>query len=123
MPNQLPHGIAYPTDLLSQKSQEAAKHRRDLREQTRKGDLTLAELFNLVEQDRVLARTRIRTVLLWIPTFGNAKVGKVLGNACISPARRLTTLTANERSGLLADPRIVQHTAAVSHQRANEEAA
>lgn len=119
MTYQLPHGDVYPVDLLCQKAQEAAQHRRDLHKQTRTGAFTLAELFELMEQDRILGRTRIKAVLLWLPTFGAVKVGKILAKASVSPTRRLSTLTMNEKERLLSDPRVVQHTAAVAYQRAH----
>lgn len=115
----LQNSNAFPTDVLSRKSQEAAKHRRELREQTRNGTFTLADLFSLIEQDRTLGRTRIKVVLLWLPNFGKVKVCKVLEEASVSPTRRLTALRVAEKERLLADPRVVQHAAAVACQRAN----
>lgn len=119
MEYRIPHGTVYPADLLCQKAREAAQHRRTLREQTRHGTFTLAEIFDQIEQDRTLGRTRIKAVLLWLPTFGTVKVGKILTKASVAPARRLSTLTVGEKARLLADPRIVQHTAAVAYQRAH----
>lgn len=123
MTYQLPHGTVYPADLLCQKAREAAKHRRTLRDQTRNGTFTLAELFEQIEQDRTLGRTRIKAVLLWLPRFGSVKVGNVLAKASVSPTRRISTLTVGEKERLLADPRVIQHTAAVVYQRARGGAA
>lgn len=117
MPYTLPRGTPYPPDLLSKMSQDAAKHRRYLRDQTRCGRFTLSELFDQIEGDRILGRTRIKAVLLWLPTFGQVKVSKVLDKAGVTPTRRLAALTEQERSRLLADQRIAQQAAAATCHR------
>jgi hypothetical protein len=117
MPYQLPNGSVYPADLLRERAQEAAQRRREYRQATRGGRHTLAELLTLAEEDSTLARTRIKTVLSWLPGIGVAKIRRILEETHLSPSQRLSSITGEKRQQLIEHPRIRQHTAAVIHQR------
>lgn len=117
MPYELPHGTVYPPDLLREKAQEAAAHRRELRDSVRHGSFTLEELLDRASADRILGKTRIRTVLAWLPRIGTAKIRRILGSTGIEAGQRLGSLTRDQRTGLLEHTYIVQHTASVARLR------
>ena len=117
MPYTLPRGSVYPADLLRQKAQEAARHRRHLRNETRGGALGLEDLLPLAEVDPILGRTRIKAVLSWLPGIGTAKTRRILGDTDVAPGQRLSSLTDAQRDRLLEHAWIQQHAAAVRRQQ------
>jgi hypothetical protein len=117
MPYQLPSGTVYPTELLRQKSQQAAEHRRHLRTETKQGTHTFSELMALVPADPTLRKTRVKAALSWLPSVGAVKVARILKDTGVSPLKRLGGLTQREQDELLRHPYLVQNAAAVAHAR------
>lgn len=119
----LPHGTVYPSEQLRAKAQEAAHHRRQLHADMKQWAHTLPELVAMAGEDRILARTRLKAALLWLPRIGDAKVQRILTDTGIPGQQRIGTLTPSQQTRLALHPFIVQHTAAVTHRRRKEGAA
>lgn len=117
MPYQLRNGTVYPTELLRQKSQQAAEHRRHLKAETKQGTHTFSELLALVPADPILRKTRVKAALSWLPRVGPAKVARILKDTGVSPLQRLGGLTKREQDELLRHPYLVQNAAAVAYAR------
>jgi hypothetical protein len=122
MPYQLPNGSVYPAELLRQRAQEAAQRRREYREATRDGVYTLEELLTLAQDDIILARTRLKTVLSWLSGVGAVKTRRILDETHITSDQRLRSLSRTQRACLLGNSIIVQHAAAIRHRRRISEA-
>ena len=110
---------SYPTDLLSQKSQEAALHRREIQRRTRDGFYTFADLLSLSASDRILGRTRLKNVLRWLPRIGSVKVQRILQDTGIDPKRRMSALSDAQQRLLLNHLLVTRHTTLVMSQRLN----
>lgn len=82
------------------KAQEMRRRRAQLREQLRRGDITLAELLAR-EDDEAVQKMRVSYLLQSLPRVGKATTDKIMQDIGISENRRVQGLGARQRMELL----------------------
>ena len=78
----------------------AARHARaELREQIKKGEVTVEEVLN--SDDPIASRMKVSTLIESLPGYGKAKASKIMDELGISPSRRVQGLGVRQREKLL----------------------
>lgn len=86
----------------SRRAVAARGRRARARRALKAGQVTLAELLEAAGDDPVLARMRVRDLLLALPRVGPTTANRVLDDVGIADSRRLRGLSERQRSELLA---------------------
>ena len=78
----------------------AARHARaELREQIKKGEVSIEEVLN--SDDPIASRMKVSTLIESLPGYGKAKAAKIMDELGISPSRRVQGLGVRQREQLL----------------------
>ncbi len=85
------------------KAAAARKERSELKEQLKRGELTLAEAIEAGETSEVVAKTRVSAVLESLPGIGKIRAEKLMRELNISDSRRVRGLGDNQRRALLEE--------------------
>lgn len=86
-----------------EKAAHARKARAELKEQLKRGEVTLREVLDRAHDDDVIGKTKVAAVLEAMPKVGKVRARKLMERLDISPSRRLRGLGANQRAKLLAE--------------------
>lgn len=92
---------------------EAARRRRELRAEAKAGRMTFADLFKLAQEDRTVARTRVRSVLGWLTGIGSSRAFRIMSDCHVGATRRMGDLTEDDCVLILAHPYVSRVTAQV----------
>src|ERR1700674_2412666 len=84
-----------------EKAAEARRRRATVREQLKAERLSLAELFQRSEQDDVLGKLKVVSMLEAMPHTGKVKARRLMKDLDISESRRLRGLGPNQKKKLL----------------------
>ena len=85
-----------------QKAQAARQARKQLLEQVKSGEATIAQVIERAKDDPIVAKTRVGQVVLALPGYGPAKVAAVLNDAGIADGRRVAGLGAKQHEALIS---------------------
>lgn len=85
------------------KAAEVRKARADLKEQLKKGEVTLANLLDRAETDDVIGKLKVATVLQALPGIGKVKALSTMEKLKIADSRRLRGLGEQQRKALLSE--------------------
>ena len=83
------------------KAAEARRARAEMKELLRTGSLSLAEVFDRAEDDKVVASTKVFAVLISLPGFGKIKAKRLMEDLGIAENRRVRGLGDRQRAKLL----------------------
>lgn len=83
------------------KAAEVRKARADLKEQLKKGEVSLADLLDKAETDEVIGKLKVATVLQALPGIGKVKALQTMEKLKIADSRRLRGLGEQQRKALL----------------------
>jgi hypothetical protein len=83
------------------KAAAARRARAQLKADLRDGRVTLAEVLRRADQEEVVARTKVASLLESLPNVGKVRAQKLMERLEISPSRRLRGLGSNQRDKLL----------------------
>ncbi len=83
------------------KAAEVRKARADLKEQLKKGEISLADLLARAENDDVVGKLKVSTVLQALPGIGKVKAMQTMERLKIAESRRLRGLGEQQRKALL----------------------
>ena len=72
-----------------------------MKELLRTGSLSLAEVFDRAEDDKVVASTKVFAVLISLPGFGKIKAKRLMEDLGIAENRRVRGLGDRQRAKLL----------------------
>ena len=81
----------------------ARRRRAEVKKGLRSGDLTIAGVLDLADQDDVVAHTKVIDVLKSQPRVGEVRAAKVMERLKIAPNRRLRGLGRHQIDGLIAE--------------------
>ena len=84
-----------------EKAAVARRQRAEVKEKLKAGSLTLAELFDQGDQDEILAKLKVVSVLESLPGVGKVRARRLMQELDISESRRLRGLGRNQREALL----------------------
>ena len=84
-----------------EKAAEARRIRAEVKEQLKAASLTLTELFDQGDDDEVLGKLKVVSMLESMPGIGKVKARRLMQELDISESRRLRGLGANQRRRLL----------------------
>lgn len=82
---------------------EARRRRAEIKQALRRGDVTLADVLTLAEQDEVIAQAKVVEVIRSLPRVGSVRAGKVMERLDIAANRRLRGLGKHQSAGLIAE--------------------
>ncbi|MFN8036029.1 MAG: integration host factor, actinobacterial type [Acidimicrobiia bacterium] len=85
-----------------EKAAQARRVRAEVKEKLKMGSLSLEELFDQGDNDDVLAKLKVVSVLESLPGVGKVRARKLMEELDISESRRLRGLGRNQREALLA---------------------
>ncbi len=85
------------------KAAEVRKARAELKEKLKKGELTLAELLDKAENDDVIGKLKVSSVLQALPGIGKVKAVQTMEKLKIAESRRLRGLGEQQRKALLGE--------------------
>lgn len=85
------------------KAAEIRKARAALKEQLKKGDVTLADLLDRAETDDVVGKLKVSVVLQALPGIGKVKATQTMEKLKIAESRRLRGLGEQQRKALLGE--------------------
>ena len=84
-----------------EKAAIARRIRADVKEQLKSASLTLTELFTRADDDDVLGKLKVVSMLESMPNTGKVKARRLMRDLDISESRRLRGLGPNQRRRLL----------------------
>tara|TARA_B100001765_G_scaffold59582_1_gene35718 strand:+ start:301 stop:615 length:315 start_codon:yes stop_codon:yes gene_type:complete len=84
------------------KAAEARRVRAEIKELLKMGTLSLSELLDRSDNDRILAKMKVLSVLEALPKLGKVKARRTMDEVGISDSRRLRGLGSQQRAELLA---------------------
>ena len=84
------------------KAAEARRVRAEIKELLKMGTLSLSELLDRSDNDRILAKMKVLSVLEALPKLGKVKARRTMDEVGISDSRRLRGLGAQQRAELVA---------------------
>ena len=91
-----------------QKAAEARRVRAEVKARLKLNRLSLRELFDQSDQDDMLAKLKVVSVLESLPGVGKVQARRIMEELDISESRRLRGLGRNQREGLLCHPKITR---------------
>ncbi|ADK28922.1 integration host factor [Corynebacterium pseudotuberculosis] len=83
------------------KAAEARKARAELKEQLKRGDITLKEVLNKASSDEIIGKTKVSAFLESLPKVGKVKAKEIMEELEIAQTRRLRGLGDRQRRALL----------------------
>ncbi|AKE41303.1 corynebacterial integration host factor [Corynebacterium kutscheri] len=83
------------------KAAEARKARAELKEQLKRGDITLKEVLSKASTDEIIGKTKVSALLESLPKVGKVKAKEIMENLEIAQTRRLRGLGDRQRRALL----------------------
>ena len=84
------------------KAAEARRVRAEIKELLKMGTLSLSELLDRSDNDRILAKMKVLSVLEALPKLGKVKARRTMDEVGISESRRLRGLGSQQRAALVA---------------------
>ena len=81
---------------------EARRVRAEIKELLKMGTLSLSELLDRSDNDRILAKMKVLSVLEALPQLGKVKARRTMDEVGISDSRRLRGLGSQQRAELVA---------------------
>jgi len=84
------------------KAAEARRVRAEIKELLKMGTLSLSELLDRSDNDRILAKMKVLSVLEALPKLGKVKARRTMAEVGISDSRRLRGLGSQQRAELVA---------------------
>ena len=84
------------------KAAEARRGRAEIKELLKMGTLSLSELLDRSDNDRILAKMKVLSVLEALPKLGKVKARRTMDEVGISDSRRLRGLGSQQRAELVA---------------------
>src|SRR5690606_5508172 len=104
-------GVLVPLPSLSPEERAAAlakaaevrKARAELKEKLKNGQVTLSELLDKAENDDVIGKLKVATVLQALPGIGKVKATQTMEKLKIADSRRLRGLGEQQRKALLSE--------------------
>jgi len=84
------------------KAAEARRVRAEIKELLTMGTLSLSELLDRSDNDRILAKMKVLSVLEALPKLGKVKARRTMDEVGISDSRRLRGLGSQQRAELVA---------------------
>jgi signal recognition particle GTPase len=84
-----------------EKAAAARRQRAELKDKLKMGSLTLKELIDQSENDEVVGKMKVLTVLESLPGVGKVRARRLMDEIRISEARRVRGLGAQQREALL----------------------
>ena len=84
------------------KAAEARRVRAEIKELLKMGTLSLSELLDRADNDRILAKMKVLSVLEALPKLGKVKARRTMDEVGISDSRRLRGLGSQQRAELVA---------------------
>ena len=99
----MPTPISTPEqrDAAREKANEVRRARADIREQVKKGDLTLHDIFDNAG-DPVYGKMRIKVVLGWYPGLGPVKIRDLLEELDIDEKKYIRAFSEKQRAAILS---------------------
>lgn len=83
------------------KAAEARKARAELKEQLKRGDITLKEVLAKASTDEIIGKTKVSALLESLPKVGKVKAKEIMDELEIAQTRRLRGLGGRQRRALL----------------------
>lgn len=96
----LPHLTAEQRAAALDKAADARRRRAEFKDSVKRGELSLAEVLAKAENDEVIGRTHIVTVIESLPGIGKVKAARIMERVGISMSRRVRGLGAKQRVAL-----------------------
>ena len=84
------------------KAAEARRVRAEIKALLKMGTLSLSELLDRSDNDRILAKMKVLSVLEALPKLGKVKARRTMDEVGISDSRRLRGLGSQQRAELVA---------------------
>lgn len=84
-----------------EKAAAARRQRAEIKEKLKVGSLSLRELFEQGNNDEILAKLKVVSVLESLPGVGKVRARRLMQELDISESRRLRGLGRNQREALL----------------------
>ena len=84
------------------KAAEARRVRAEIKELLKMGTLSLSELLDRSDNDRILAKMKVLAVLEALPKLGKVKARRTMDEVGLSDSRRLRGLGSQPRAELVA---------------------
>ena len=81
---------------------EARRVRAEIKELLKMGTLSLSELLDRSDNDKILAKMKVLSALEALPTLGKVKARRTMDEVGISESRRLRGLGSQQRAELVA---------------------
>ena len=85
------------------KAAEARKKRAEVKEQLKKGQLSLRDLLSRAPGDDIVGKMKVSNALESLPGVGKVRARKIMERLDISSTRRVRGLGAKQREALLAE--------------------
>jgi hypothetical protein len=86
-----------------QKAAEARKKRAEVKDQLKKGQLSLSELLSRGSNDDIVGKMKVSNALESLPGVGKVRARKIMERLDISSSRRVRGLGAKQKEALLAE--------------------
>ena len=83
------------------KAAEARKARAELKEQLKRGDISLKEVLAKASSDEIIGKTKVSALLESLPKVGKVKAKEIMDELEIAQTRRLRGLGERQRRALL----------------------
>ncbi|MCS4535153.1 integration host factor, actinobacterial type [Corynebacterium sp. HS2168-gen11] len=83
------------------KAAEARKARAQLKEELKRGDITLKEVLEKASSDEIIGKTKVSALLESLPKVGKVKAKEIMEELEIAQTRRLRGLGDRQRRALL----------------------
>ena len=83
------------------KAAEARKARAELKEQPKRGDISLKEVLAKASSDEIIGKTKVSALLESLPKVGKVKAKEIMDELEIAQTRRLRGLGDRQRRALL----------------------
>lgn len=83
------------------KAAEARKARAELKEQLKRGDITLKAVLDKASSDEIIGKTKVSALLESLPKVGKVKAKEIMDELEIAQTRRLRGLGDRQRRALL----------------------
>ena len=84
------------------KAAEARRVRAEIKELLKMGTLSLSELLDRSDNEKILAKMKVLSVLEALPKLGKVKARRTMDEVGISESRRLRGLGSQQRAELVA---------------------
>jgi hypothetical protein len=85
------------------KAAEARKKRAEVKDQLKKGQISLTELLSRGSSDDIVGKMKVSNALESLPGVGKVRARKIMERLDISSSRRVRGLGAKQKEALLAE--------------------